>query len=271
MNLGEGKLVLITGASSGIGKECALQLQREGYRVVGASRKSQLNTPFKTVEMDLNDEESVRAAFERVKREFGNVDVLINNAGFTIAGPIELTPISDGKRLMDTMFWGPILLSQLVLPGMREKRSGVIVNISSIAGKIALPFQGLYCAAKFALEGMTEALRMEVLPFGVKVVLVEPGDHKTAITKNREKPHLSDKANAYERRFSNVLEIVESNENQSGPPCRVSQLISRVLKADAPRLRHPVGSSKEQAFIFLKSILPQDMFEGLVRSHYGLN
>ena len=183
------RIILITGASSGIGKSCAEYLSKKGFIVFGTSRNASF--PPKDIggkypimiKMDINDDDSIKNAIEYIIKEFGRIDVLINNAGYGIGGAIEDYTIEKVKEQFETNFFGQLRVCNSILPIMRNQQSGLIINISSIGGLLGLPFQGLYSATKFAIEGMTEALRMEVKEFGIKVVLVEPGDFKTSFTK----------------------------------------------------------------------------------------
>lgn len=186
-------VVFITGASSGIGKICAEHLHAKGYRVYGTSRRAS-STPqavgsdrFRLIAMDVNSEDSVQRAIQTVLVAEGRIDVVLNNAGDGVAGSVEDTSLDEAQRQLDTNFFGVLRVCHAALPIMRRQASGLIVNVSSLGGLVGLPFQGLYSASKFAVEGMTEALRMEVRPFGVRVVLVEPGDFRTGFTEQRRK------------------------------------------------------------------------------------
>ena len=185
------KVVLITGASSGIGKTCADYLEALGHKVYGASRSlghkssSEVITEeirgkgWIRVGMDVTNEKSVEQGVAHILKAEGRLDAVINSAGYGISGSVEDTAIEEAYSQFETNFFGVLRVCRAVLPIMRKQKSGCIINMSSIAGIISLPFQGLYCASKFALEGMTEALRLEVKPFGIHVVLIEPGNFRT--------------------------------------------------------------------------------------------
>jgi len=178
------KVVLITGASSGIGKVTAELLAVSGYIVYGAARRVEkmkdLETlGVKTLKMNVTDDASMVSGVEQIIAEQGVVDILINNAGFGFYGTVEDVPIEDAKYQLDVNLFGAARLTQLVLPKMREKGWGKIINISSIAGKFAMPFGGWYHASKFALEGLSDSLRNEVRDFGIDVILIEPGGIKS--------------------------------------------------------------------------------------------
>ena len=188
-------VVLITGASSGIGRACALHFARLGATVYGTTRRSPDDVAgglrqelddsvrLEMLEMNVDDDESVRRGIGQVLERAGRIDALVNCAGFGIGGAIEETSDADAMAILETNLLGTLRVCRAVLPSMRQQRGGTIVNISSIGGRIALPFQGLYSASKYGVEGMTEALRMEVRPFGIRVVLVEPGQ---SIRRRRE-------------------------------------------------------------------------------------
>ena len=194
-------MVLVTGASSGIGLACADLLARRGFRVYGASRTAtEPERAFPSLRMDVDDDVSVAEGVARVLEREGRIDAAVNCAGFGIAG---------AKRQFETNFFGVLRVCRAVLPAMRERRAGTIVNVSSIAGLVPLPFQGFYSASKFALEGMSEALRMEVRPFGIRVVLVEPGDCRTHFTANRRPAAGADcSGSAYRPWFSAAMKRV---------------------------------------------------------------
>jgi NAD(P)-dependent dehydrogenase (short-subunit alcohol dehydrogenase family) len=176
----EQKIVLITGISSGFGKSTAEFLAQKGYIIYGTSRKTiEVDNRINVLKADVTDIGSVKAAVETILNKEGRIDILINNAGMGISGPIEFASTEDFNLQMDTNFIGVVNMIQSVLPAMRKQKEGTIVNISSIGGLMGLPFQGFYSASKYAIEGMSEALRMELKPFHIKVVVVRPGDFHT--------------------------------------------------------------------------------------------
>ncbi len=192
------RVVLVTGASSGIGRACAEFLAGRGYRVYGGSRRLVAGSVVESISMDVGDDASVHAAVSTILAREGRIDILVNNAGIAIAGAVEDTSVEEARDQFDVNFFGVLRVCRAVLPAMREQGAGYIVNIGSIGGLIAIPFQGFYSASKFALEGLSESLRLEVRQFGVHVVLIEPGDHRTGLTDNRRRtaesginPHLS--------------------------------------------------------------------------------
>lgn len=178
------KVILLTGASSGIGYETAVLLARKGHRVYGAARRVERMEPLRAfgivpLRLDVTDEASMAACVAAVMEAEGRIDVLVNNAGYGSFGAIENVPLEEARRQLEVNVFGLARLTQLVLPHMREQRSGTIINVSSIAGKIVLYFGGWYHVSKFAVEAFSDALRMEVKPFGIQVALIEPGGIKT--------------------------------------------------------------------------------------------
>jgi len=168
-------------------------------------------------------------------------------------------------------FFGPLRVCRAVLPNMREQQAGYIVNISSIGGLVSLPFQSAYCASKFALEGAMEALRMELRPFGIRVVLIEPGDFKTALTQNRQKTGGLAVGSAYDGRLQKVLQTIESGERNGPTPEPIAKLVHNVITKKSPRLRYTVGNMSQRLAVPLKKILPSAVFESLLVSSFRAN
>jgi NAD(P)-dependent dehydrogenase (short-subunit alcohol dehydrogenase family) len=265
-------VVLVTGASSGIGKACADLLAASGCRVYGASRTApEAEAGYPCLRMDVGDEGSVAEGVACMLEREGRIDATVNCAGFGIAGAVEETSIDEAKGQFDTNFFGVLRVCRAVLPSMRERRRGTIVNMSSIAGRVSLPFQAFYSASKFALEGMTEALRMEVRPFGIHVVLVEPGDTRTRFTVNRRKTAGSlCEASAYRAAFADAMGIVEVEEQAGVDPAPVARVVARVVRAAAPDLRYTVGPTMQRLAPLIRGVLPFSVYETLMRKHYGL-
>ncbi len=272
----EETVVLITGASSGIGKACAEHLARRGYQVFGTSRRA----PFPPIpplpgqpiilQMDVTRDESVQQAVDFIVRETGRLDVAVNNAGFGIAGAVEDTSIEEAKSQMETNFFGVLRVCRAVLPVMREQREGLIVNISSLGGVISLPFQALYSASKFAVEGLTEALRLEVRPFGIRVTLIEPGDMHTGFTDQRVRVAAWGVASAYAPFAERVLQIVETDERHGGAPETVAVLLERILRSPNPLPRYRVGPAFQRLAAVLKGFLPDRLFEWALAKYYRI-
>jgi NAD(P)-dependent dehydrogenase (short-subunit alcohol dehydrogenase family) len=222
------------------------------------------------IPMDVDDEASVNRAVNLVLEKQGRLDIVVNNAGFALAGAVEQTSIAEAKALFETNVWGVLRVCRAVLPIMRAQGFGYIVNISSIGGLISVPFQGLYCASKFALEGLTEALRMEVRPFGIHVVLVEPGDARTQLTANRHKALESQDGGAYAEKFRTVMRIVEHDETHGFSADQVALLVEHIVQNPSPRLRYRVGALLQKSAVPLKKILPSAWFEWIIMRYYKL-
>ena len=271
MNRSERKIVLITGARSGIGRACADALVAQGHQVYGTSRTPPSETPgFRILPMDVNDADSVEAGVQSVIEETGRLDVVVNNAGFGYGGSVEDTSVAEAKALFETNFFGPMRVCQAVLPTMRGQGSGLIVNVSSIGGLMGLPYQGLYSASKFALEGFTASLRMEVQRFGVNVVLLEPGDIHTPFTANRQQTAASQTSPVYQADYATALSRIESDERKGASPEVVGAALVRIVDLRAPRPRYLVGPFYEKLAVMASRLLPGRLFEKLLMSNYGL-
>ena len=263
------RIVLVTGASSGIGKAVADRLHAAGYRVYGASRRTVAGgIPWMT--LDVTDDASVAAAIANILQAEGRLDAVINCAGYGIAGAVEETSIDEARAQFETNFFGTLRVCRAVLPDMRAQGAGLIINIGSLAGLIAIPFQALYSASKFAIEGLTEALRMEVKQFGIDVVLIEPGDFHTGFTAARIRTAASTQASPYIGAFTAALGQMERDETSGPSPVIVARLVEQILKAPHPRLRYRTGKPAQTASVSLKHVMPGNMFEGLVMQAYGM-
>ncbi|NJK31938.1 MAG: SDR family oxidoreductase [Deltaproteobacteria bacterium] len=268
----ERRVVLITGASSGIGQACARLLAAREMRVFGTSRRADglAGEAFEGVVMDVCDDGSVTRAVERVLEVAGRIDVLINNAGYALAGAVEDTSITEAQRQLDTNLIGVLRVTKAVLPGMRARGKGLIVNVGSLGGVVGMPFQGVYSASKFALEGLTEALRHELRGFGVWVTIVEPGDVRTQITDNRviaEGAAGSEYAGAFEK----VMRICEKEEREGPEAMVVAELIGRIVRARGePRVRYAVGRVGQTVVVWAKRVLPAGVFEWALGVYFGV-
>jgi len=265
------RIVLITGASSGIGKACAERLASEGNRVYGTSRhpEQEARVPnLQMLTMDVTDDESVAAAVERIVEAEGRIDVVVNNAGFGIAGAVEDTSIEEAKALFETNFFGMLRVCRVALPVMRVAHHGTIVNISSLGGRIGLPYQGLYSATKFAVEGMSEALRMEVHPFGIRVIVIEPGDFRTGFTANRRHVVGAKDNLAYQESFERTIKVAEKDEQTGSSPEQIARLLVRILRNPSPKVRYSVGGISQRGAAVLKQILPNRFFEWALMKYY---
>jgi NAD(P)-dependent dehydrogenase (short-subunit alcohol dehydrogenase family) len=264
-------VVLITGASSGIGQACAELLGAHGHTVYGTSRRpSPDGEHHRMLEMDVTRDDSVQRAVDTVLAREGRIDVVVNNAGFVMAGAVEDVSIEEARQQLDTNFFGVLRVCKAVLPSMRERRSGLIINISSLGGAAGLPFQGLYSASKFALEGLTESLRQEVAPFGIEATLVQPGDVRTRVRENRVKARESGPGSAYREFFTKVLKTVEAEEGEGIAPQAVARKVLALTEKRRVRVRYTVGHLSQRVALMAKTLLPSRTFEQMVMSLYGL-
>lgn len=268
---GPGKVVIVTGASSGIGRACAQALHARGHRVYGASRTAgQGSAEYAHLAMDVTRDESVaQAVGELLKRE-QRIDVVVNSAGYGLAGAVEDTSPEEARQQFETNFFGALRVIQAVLPHMRSQKAGLIINVSSLGGAIGLPFQGLYSASKFAMEGLTESLRQEVRPFGIRATLIQPGDVQTRITDNRVRTRSSGGGSPYAEHFQRTLEVIEREERKGAPPEAVAQLVLGLLEEKEPRVRYTVGHLGQRLSTLAKLLLPSKAFEKSLMSFYGL-
>lgn len=268
------KVILITGASSGIGKACAEHLASKGYRVFGTCRDTANSKPasasIEMLSMNVDDDDSVSQAVRNLIEKAGRLDGVVNNAGFALMGSVEDTSISEAKAQMETNFFGVLRVCRAVLPIMRKQGSGHIINISSLAGVLGVPFSGLYSASKFALEGMTESLRLELRPFGVSVVLIEPGDFNTQLPARRLVARESETSDVYQKNFTRFKNAQEKDESKAPSPEPVAFLVERILSTGAPRLRYTVGMVGQRIVVPLKRFLPQRLFEWTLCKVLGL-
>ncbi|MDN5200768.1 SDR family oxidoreductase [Fulvivirgaceae bacterium BMA10] len=265
------KVVLITGASSGIGEAIANYLSQHGYKVYGTSRNPQSNSngKFRVLKMDVNNEGEIKEALKVIVEQEGRVDVLINNAGLGIAGSVEETDLEQIQKVMNTNVFGVIKVCRAILPIMRKQNDGLIINVSSIGGYVGLPFRGIYSASKFALEGLSEALSMEVKSFGIKTCLLQLGDFNTNINANRLVGTASSESPYYSA-FDKILNQINEEVAEASDPILVAQVVEKIIKKKKPKLRYVIGKPLQKLTIPLKKILPGRLFEKILSNHYQL-
>lgn len=266
------KVIFITGVSSGFGKVTASLLAAQGHIIYGTVRKETNTDPgINALIMDLSDGDSIISAVSKVVNKEGRIDVLINNAGMHTGGPIETMPLDTIKLQMNTNFIGLVQLTQLVLPVMRKQGSGKIINFSSIGGLMGLPYQGIYSAGKFAIEGFSEALRMEVKEFNIKVVVINPGDFNTSNTANRRgflAP--SGDSDPYKSQFAKTLSVIEKDETKGWKPEILAKKLVRIVDCSNPRQNYVIASFEQKLAVVIKYILPGKLFSKILRDHYGI-
>ena len=266
-----GLVILVTGASSGIGRCVATRLSDKGHRVYGTSRHKSNNTSYKyqMIEMDVDLDDSVSRGIEHILSRERRLDVVVNNAGYGLAGSIEDTTLSEAKAQFETNFFGVMRVCRAALPAMRAQQSGYIVNISSMAGRFSLAFQGLYSASKFAVEGFSEALCAEVRRLGIHVVLVEPGDFKTGFTSSRVRAEGANQNSPYYEKYAKLLTKMESCELRGPTPERVAYVIEQIISDPSPRMRYLTGLFNQKFTAVVKHLMSHRVFEWLVLRYYG--
>jgi len=220
--------------------------------------------------MDVDDDASVASAVAGVMQRAGRVDAVINSAGWALMGPIEETSIAEARAQMETNFFGVLRVCLAVLPIMRAQKSGYIVNISSLAGVFGNPFSGLYSASKFAVEGLSESLRFETRPFGVRVVLIEPGDTRSQLPARRRTVAGALAQGAYAEAFGRLQKGQAKDEAGAPSSDGVARLVLQILATPDPRLRHSVGAAGQRIVVLLKRALPYSWFERIVGAALGV-
>ena len=267
-------IVLITGASSGLGKATALYLARKGYRVVGTSRDARRLASLEEtaaaeklalfgVQLDINDEDAVTSAVPGIVAEHGGVDALVNNAGYGHWGPGESFSDAELKAQFETNFFAAARLMRAVLPGMVKNEHGTIVNVSSVEGRLATPFSGAYAASKFALEGLSEAMRVELWPLGVRVAMVEPGLFPTQFFENQVIAERAEDENLPYRDMLARYRQKRLKYERDTDPDDVARVIHKIIRSRKPRFRYPVGIDARAGMLAAR-FLPERLFQALL-------
>ena len=263
------KIALVTGASSGFGRVIARLLHQREYQVFGTSRgKDAIADPsIAMLMLDVRSQDSVQACIRTVLDAEGRLDVLVNNAGTTHLSLAEETDVEQARAVLETNFFGVVRMTNAVLPAMRARKNGRIINVCSLAGLVAIPGQAFYTASKFALEGYSEALRYEVEPFGIHVSLIEPGFYRTRLQENAslEARKFAD----YDRLRAALTSSIERSFADGGDPAEVAELVVRVVDAKSPRLRYRVGGEARWVPV-LKWLLPQQAFAKGMKKRFNL-
>ena len=266
------KVVLITGGSSGIGRAIGEFLHQKDFRVYGTSRNpSRVNdSVFPLLSLDVRDGSSIKECVGQLMAKEGRIDVLVNNAGVGITGPLEEIPMEQIRANFETNFFGPIGVMQAVLPVMRAQKSGLIINITSIAGYMGLPYRSVYSASKGALELITEALRMETRQFGIQITNVAPGDFATNIAAGRyHAPVIA--GSAYEKVYGQTLRAMDSHVDGGSSPEMMAHAIHYIITQKNPEVRYKVGAFMQKFSVALKRVLPGKWYEKMLMKHYGLD
>jgi NAD(P)-dependent dehydrogenase (short-subunit alcohol dehydrogenase family) len=276
------KVALVTGSSSGIGFETALLLARNGFNTYASMRKlgkskniteivNREKLPLQVVQLDVNDDKSVKEAIDKVVAENQRIDVLVNNAGYGLLGALEDLSIEEIKEQFETNFFGVVRVTQQVLPIMRKQNNGTIVNVSSVGGRIGIPGLSAYHSTKFALEGLSESISYELEPFGIRVVVIEPGVIRTNImnssvlakkAQDPKSPYFSS-IQQLERRFKSAME----NTSASSPPEEVAKVVLQAVTSQSPKLRYAVGNDAS-SLIQAKTTMSDIEFGGLIKQQF---
>ena len=274
---GATRTALVTGASSGIGEDVARRLQALGYTVYGAARRTDrlralAADGIRPLPMDVTDDASMSAGVNRILEETGRIDVLVNNAGYGSFGAVEDVPMDEARRQFEVNVFGLARLTQLVAPHMRAQGSGTIINISSMGGRLTTPLGGWYHATKYAVEALSDALRMELRPFGIDVVVIEPGCIRTAwwaIAADHLEATASGSAYADQIRAVAGTMRSESNQRRYSPPEVIARAIGKIVTARRPRTRYAVGFMA-RPLIAARRILTDRAFDRLIGAAFGL-
>ena len=273
---GATRTALVTGASSGIGEDTARRLQALGYTVYGAARRTDrlralAADGIRPLTMDITDDASMTAGVNRILEETGRIDVLVNNAGYGSFGAVEDVPMDEARRQFEVNVFGLARLTQLVAPHMRAQGSGTIINISSMGGRLTTPLGGWYHATKYAVEALSDALRMELRPFGIDVVVVEPGGIRTEWA-SIAADHLEATAegSAYADQIRAVAGAMrsESYQRRYSPPAVIARTIGKIVTARHPRTRYAVGFMAKP-LIAARRVLPDRAFDQLIGAAFG--
>jgi NAD(P)-dependent dehydrogenase (short-subunit alcohol dehydrogenase family) len=265
------KVVLITGVSSGIGKETALLLAQQGHIVYGAARRADTRQDLqeagiRLLQMDVSDNASMAKGFQEIIDTEKRIDVLINNAGYGSFGALEDVPLSEARYQFEVNIFGLAALTQMVLPHMREQKSGCIINVSSMGGKFGEPHGAWYHATKFALEGLSDCLRMELKQFGINVVVIEPGAIKTEWnTIARENMDKVSGNTAYGDLVKKHIKMLEQGDERGSEPMVIAKVIARAVNSHNPKTRYTAGAGAKLA-LFFKKILSDKMFDRFMLS-----
>ncbi|MFS0778007.1 oxidoreductase [Neobacillus sp. 3P2-tot-E-2] len=272
------KTAIITGTSSGFGLSTTIELAQKGFTVIAAMRNSHksssllqeaskhgVESKIIVFELDVTNEKSILSFQTRVLDEFGRVDVLVNNAGYAGAGFVEEISMDEYRKQFETNVFGVFAVTKAFLPLMRKQNRGCIINVSSISGKVAFPGLSPYSASKHAIEGWSESLRLEMLPFGVKVVLIEPGSYKTNIwsTGKQVAQESLQSDSPYQEYMMRIEKYLAEGENSFGDPLDVAKKIAEIATTENPDLRYPIGRGVKTT-IFLKNLLPWRLWEKII-------
>ena len=268
------KTVLITGTSSGFGKLIAKKFQQEGWNVIATMRSPEKETELTQLDnvlvsrLDVTDNESISRAVAEGLGRFGRIDVLVNNAGFSLHGPLEATPEEKIRRQMDVNVFGLVNVTKALLPHLRSNKEGVIINFSSIGGRIGFPFNSMYHASKFAIEGLTESLQYELNPLGIKIKLIEPGVYNTQLIASSEWSTVDDDSD-YKKTLDAIGPAYEAMSSSDQDPQEVADITFTAATDGTETLRYPIGADAEQ-MLTARSQMTDVEFKRMLTSALGL-
>jgi NAD(P)-dependent dehydrogenase (short-subunit alcohol dehydrogenase family) len=268
------KIILVTGASSGLGLAVARYLSHIGHTVYAGARSfgnelKKISPNLHEVYLDVTDTSSIERFVKTTIHNEGRIDVLINCAAILILGSVEDTSKEEYEKVINTNLFGTIGMCRAVIPYMREQRYGCIINFSSIMGLLAVPFQSAYSSSKFAIEGFTEALSMEVKDYGIKTILIEPTDHRSGSQKYRQHALGADSdSSPYRDLFLTVTKKIEYDEAHGSDPDKLAKLTAKIISKRNPRLRYKSGKFDQKLSVLLKRILPGRVFELIIFTYY---
>jgi len=268
------KVALVTGASSGMGKATVRQLLADGYVVYGAARRLDHMRDIEAdgaipLRLDLLVDEEIVSVAQRIRTDHGGLDVLVNSAGYNSAGPVEHVAIEEARRQFEVNLFGLARLTQLIIPEMRRRGGGKIVNVSSAGGKAHTPLAAWYHAAKFALEGWSDCLRIELAPFGIDVIIIEPGGVKSEFGDIvDERTRATTEGTAYEQLGKNVLATTAKSAEKLAPPETVASTIGKAVRAKRPRTRYVTGYMA-RPLLLTRSLLSDRLYDKIIVSMMG--
>jgi NAD(P)-dependent dehydrogenase (short-subunit alcohol dehydrogenase family) len=278
------RIAVVTGSSSGMGYETSLILARNGFHTYATMRKLEgdgskqiidiaknENLPLQVIQLDVNDDKSVTDAINRIAKEKDRINVVINNAGYDLMGALEESSIDEIKAQFETNFFGAVRMMQAVIPMMRKQRAGIIVNITSLGGRISFPLNSPYHATKFALEGLSESIRYELEPFGIKIIVIEPGGVGSNFLKNlKMSTKTSDSSNSpYRSMQSNMSEYFKQWAQNLTHPSEVAKVILQAVTSDNPNFRYVVGKDAAMALESRRNMSDRE-FQNLIKKQINL-
>lgn len=264
--------ILITGAATGLGRSAAMHLSNKGYRVIEAGfGLPDDELPFQTYYLDVRKDESSRAFITSVINITGRIDALINCAGIQLAGALEVTTIEEARRIIDTNLIGTMRLCREVIPYMRKQKSGKIINVSSLGGRIAFPFHTAYCASKSAVEGMTECLQYELRPFGINVSVLAPGSFYTQLAEKSECAAYAKNDTVYIETMMRVIEANKADCSRMTDFSSFGRKIEKILKSKKPKLRYFAGRGDQGMANILRRFLPDSVIAKIIRDNFKIS